>query len=141
MSEQFNNEEVTATLTLDDDTELECGIIGVFEVDGKEYIALLPVDDETVLIYEYTEKEDGDMELGLIEKYRNIDTKQVKLYNDSLGDTSIELQPEEPVCAQELYGEIDKMIQQILTDENTDIAAMVKKANDDFQKNYLNNLD
>ena len=57
----------TMTLTLDDDTELECGIIGVFEVDGKEYIALLPVDDETVLIYEYTEKEDGDMELGLIE--------------------------------------------------------------------------
>ncbi len=81
------------------------------------------------------------MELGLIEKYRNIDTKQVKLYNDSLSDTSIELQPEEPVCAQELYGEIDKMIQQILTDENTDIAAMVKKANEDFQKNYLNNLD
>ncbi len=81
------------------------------------------------------------MELELIEKHRNIDTKQVKLYNDSLNDTSIELQPEEPVCAQELYGEIDKMIQQILTDENTDIAAMVKKANDDFQKNYLNNLD
>jgi len=57
----------TMTLTLDDDTELECGIIGVFEVDEKEYIALLPVDDETVLIYEYAEKEDGDIELGLIE--------------------------------------------------------------------------
>ena len=46
------------TLTLDDDTELECGIIGVFDVDGKEYIALLPLEDETVLIYEYNEKED-----------------------------------------------------------------------------------
>lgn len=80
-------------------------------------------------------------ELELTEKYRNIDTKQVQLYNDSLNDTSIELQPEVPVCAQELYGEVDKMIQQILTDENTDIAAMVKKANEDFQKNYLDNLD
>lgn len=89
---------------------------------------------------------DGDneyrkLELELTEKYRNIDSKQVKLYNDSLSDESIELQPEEPVCAQELYGEIDKMIQQILTDKNTDIAAMVKKANSDFQVNYLNNLN
>ena len=56
----------TMTLTLDDDTELVCGILGVFEVDGLEYIALLPEDDDTVLIYEY--KEDGDeVELSLIE--------------------------------------------------------------------------
>lgn len=33
----------TMFLTLDDDTEMECGILGVFEVEGlegKEYIAL-----------------------------------------------------------------------------------------------------
>ena len=54
------------TLTLDDDTELNCGIIGVFEVDGIEYIALLPEDDDTVLIYQYNE--DGEeVELSLIE--------------------------------------------------------------------------
>ena len=56
----------TMTLTLDDDTELTCGIIGVFEVDGVEYIALLPEDDDTVLIYQYNE--DGEeVELSLIE--------------------------------------------------------------------------
>ena len=56
----------TMTLTLDDDTELNCGIIGVFEVDGIEYIALLPEDDDTVLIYQYNE--DGEeVELSLIE--------------------------------------------------------------------------
>ena len=52
----------TLTLTLDDDTEMECGILGVFSVDGiadKEYIALLPLEDETVLLYEYKENEDG----------------------------------------------------------------------------------
>ena len=52
----------TLTLTLDDDTELECGILGVFSVEGledKEYIALLPLEDETVLLYEYKENEDG----------------------------------------------------------------------------------
>ena len=56
----------TMTLTLDDDTELNCGIIGVFEVDGIEYIALLPEDDDTILIYQYNE--DGEeVELSLIE--------------------------------------------------------------------------
>ena len=59
----------TMFLTLDDDTETECGILGVFEVEGlegKEYIALLPLEDETVLLYEY--KEVGDeIELNVIE--------------------------------------------------------------------------
>lgn len=59
----------TITLTLDDDTELECAVLGVFDVEGiegKEYIALLPVEDETVLIYEYSENGD-EVELTLIE--------------------------------------------------------------------------
>lgn len=59
----------TMFLTLDDDTEMKCGILGVFEVEGlegKEYIALLPLEDETVLLYEY--KEVGDeIELNVIE--------------------------------------------------------------------------
>ena len=59
----------TMFLTLDDDTDMECGILGVFEVEGlegKEYIALLPLEDETVLLYEY--KEVGDeIELNVIE--------------------------------------------------------------------------
>ena len=67
--EHEQEEMETVTLTLDDDTELECAILGVFDVEGiegKEYIALLPLEDETVLIYEY--KEDGeDIELTLIE--------------------------------------------------------------------------
>ena len=43
----------TMTLTLEDDTELQCAILGIFDVEGiegKEYIALLPEEDETVLI-------------------------------------------------------------------------------------------
>ena len=59
----------TLTLTLDDDTELECGVLGVFAVEGiegKEFIALLPLEDETVLLYEY--KEVGEeIELDSIE--------------------------------------------------------------------------
>lgn len=54
-------------LTLEDDSELECGILGIFEVEDKSYIALIALDDEEqILLYEYLE--DGDeFELGQIE--------------------------------------------------------------------------
>ena len=60
----------TMTLTLEDDTELECTVLGVFEVEdieGKEYIALLPQEDETVLLYEYKELDNDEIELNSIE--------------------------------------------------------------------------
>ncbi len=60
----------TITLTLDDDTELECFVVGIFDVEGiegKEYIALLPQDDDTVLLYEYKELENDEIELNTIE--------------------------------------------------------------------------
>ena len=71
MSEQNYNEEVTVTLTLDDDTELECAVLTIYEVDGKEYIALLPMDeaeneDGEVFIYRYAEV-DGEPTLENIE--------------------------------------------------------------------------
>lgn len=60
----------TMFLTLDDDTELECAVLGVFDVEGiegKEFIALMPLEDETVLLYEF--KEVGDeIELNVIEE-------------------------------------------------------------------------
>ena len=71
MSEQNFNEEVTVTLTLDDDTELECAVLTIYEVDGKEYIALLPMDeaeneDGDVYLYRYSEV-DGEPTLENIE--------------------------------------------------------------------------
>lgn len=35
----------TVTLTLADDSVIECAILTVFKADGKEYIALLPLDE------------------------------------------------------------------------------------------------
>ena len=64
----------TMFLSLDDDSEMECGILGVFVVEGivgKEFIALLPLGDdedeeENVLLYEY--KEVGEeIDLDVIE--------------------------------------------------------------------------
>ena len=40
----MENEALTVTLTLDNDEELECAVLTIFETAGQEYIALLPLD-------------------------------------------------------------------------------------------------
>ena len=60
------NEENYLTLEFDDGVELECEIMGVFEVNGKEYIALLP-DDGTDDVYLYGYKEIGEEEFEIID--------------------------------------------------------------------------
>ena len=55
------------TLTMEDDTELNCIVLGVFEFEGKEYMALLPEnDDQRVFFYHFSE-EDGGINLENIE--------------------------------------------------------------------------
>lgn len=39
------NEAITVTLTLDNDQELECTVLTIFEAEDREYIALLPLDE------------------------------------------------------------------------------------------------
>ncbi len=84
--------------------------------------------------------ESNKLKTELREKHRGIPFENTKLYNDSLTDESIELRVEEPVCAQELYSVIDGLLQEILSNENADIPALVAQAQKDFQRNYLNNL-
>lgn len=67
------NEEITVTLTLDNDETLECLVLTIFEVDEQKYIALLPLDEDgensegEVFLYRYFEPEDGEPELDNIE--------------------------------------------------------------------------
>ncbi len=70
-NEEINNEEQdieTITITLHDNSEMECHIIGIFDALEREYIALLPVGEEEALIYRYTEDEDGEVILDIIEE-------------------------------------------------------------------------
>lgn len=54
-------------VTLDtEDGEIVCRILTIFEVDGKDYIALMPLDDQgndnaegAVYLYGYSENEEG----------------------------------------------------------------------------------
>lgn len=63
----------TITLTMEDDTEVACAILTVFPLDKKEYIALLPLDDQgknndgEVFLYAFSKTEQGDPILANIE--------------------------------------------------------------------------
>lgn len=72
MNENMNETPATVTLTLDDDTELECLVLTIFPAGDKEYIALLPMDsaeDEEgeVYLYRYEEDAEGTPSLSNIE--------------------------------------------------------------------------
>ncbi len=73
----------------------------------------------------------------LIDDNANADPNHVKLYNEAVNDPSIEIQPEEPVCAQDLYALLDGCIQEVLTNKDADPAKLIAQANESFQKNYL----
>ena len=54
------------TLEFDDGAEVECEIMGVFDFNGKEYIALIS-DDGTDDVYIYGYKEVGEDEFELVD--------------------------------------------------------------------------
>lgn len=64
--------EMTVTLTLDDGNECKCLVLTIFEAGGRDYIALLPMDDDIaeegeVFLYRYLEDEDGNPDIENIE--------------------------------------------------------------------------
>ena len=75
-------EVMTVTLTLDDDSVVECEVITIYEANGKDYIALLPLNEKgesesgDVYLYRYTE-ENGEPSL------ENIEDDETKLNNRS----------------------------------------------------------
>ena len=57
------SEDQILTLSFDDGESFDCGIMGIFEVEGKDYIALEALDgSEDVYLYGYKPTED-DFEL------------------------------------------------------------------------------
>ncbi len=65
MADKYDEAEYI-TLEFDDGQEIECEVMGIFEVEGKEYIALIP-DDDTDDVYLYGYKELSEEEFELID--------------------------------------------------------------------------
>ncbi|MBQ8857557.1 MAG: DUF1292 domain-containing protein [Lachnospiraceae bacterium] len=94
-NEELSMEVDIITLTLDDDTEVECEVIGIFEAEGREYIALVPVEEDEesdLYIYRYSEDEEGNPVLDNIESDEEFE--KVGVAFDELLD-SLELDDEE----------------------------------------------
>lgn len=86
-----NNEELDQiTLTLEDNTELVCDVIAYFPCDGKNYVALLPVDDpdSDFFLYRYEERGD-DIELFDIEDDDEFDAAS-DVFDEMLDDAEFE---------------------------------------------------
>ena len=75
MAKNFDtpDEDMTVTITLDDDTDIECDVVTILTVEEKDYIVVLPkdtngrFDEDEVWIYGYDENpEDPDEEPQLI---------------------------------------------------------------------------
>lgn len=74
------------TLEFDDGKSVECEIQGVFDLDGKEYIAVLPEDGtDDVYIYGYKEVGDDEFELVDIEDDEEF-KKVVEEYDNIMGE-------------------------------------------------------
>jgi uncharacterized protein YrzB (UPF0473 family) len=66
-------DDIRVTLELDEG-ERECTILTIYEVDGQDYIALMPLEEDgsvpdegEVYLYRYAEDADGLPEIGFIE--------------------------------------------------------------------------
>lgn len=89
------------------------------------------IPDEEFSIYEKAER---DEQLKQVRKpYVNVDKT---IWNTSFSD-ELKLKAEEPVEAQQLYAALSPLIQEVLMNENADIPALVKTANENFQKDFL----
>ena len=67
-NEEFDDDAEYITLQFDDSEDIECEILGIFDFEEKEYIALLPQDgSDDVYIYEYKEIDDEEFDLIDIE--------------------------------------------------------------------------
>ena len=89
--ENFDDEPMIVTLEFEEDdggvSEVETEVMGIFEVDGKEYIALIPDDDsDDVYIYGYVEV--GDDEFDLLDIEDEAEFEKVVKEFDTLMDVA-----------------------------------------------------
>ncbi len=81
-----NDEVVTVTLTLDDDSEIECDVITILTAGKRDYIALLPTEGPdagkgTVYLYRYIEVRGEEPTLENIE-----DDEEYELASDAFDE-------------------------------------------------------
>ena len=69
----------------------------------------------------------------VVTEFQNVDNR---LYSDyyAMVSKAANLKSEEPILAQDLYGELTKALQAVLTDRNADVPALLETAQRNFQR-------
>lgn len=73
----FDATDLTISLELEDGAEMECDVLVRFPIDGQQYIALAPCDDEdfdNIYLYRFAEDKDGEPVLTNIESDEEYET-------------------------------------------------------------------
>lgn len=79
----------------------------------------------------WVDQEILDAEADVIKEYGNVDTKMFQSYYDAT--TAGGLRTEEPGLTQDMYAELTKVLQAVLTDKDADTAALMETANTNYQ--------
>ena len=98
-------DDLFVTLELEDGTEIETQVITIFEVEGQDYIVLIPEDqveeeEGEVYIYRYFESEDGEPGLDNIEteeEFEMVSEIFDQLVEDGEFDEEIEVEASDDV--------------------------------------------
>lgn len=85
----------------------------------------------------WVSKDRTDKEIEIRKEFTNVNHKD---YEDYYGFEGVKIRPEVPVCCQELYAVLDKCIQEIQTNKDVDLDALIKKSVGDWQSNHLDNI-
>lgn len=74
-----------------------------------------------------------DAQDKVVKENSNVDDKMYKSYFDAIGKDG-NLRLEEPGSAQDLYSELAKVIQAVITNKDANVAELMKQANTNYQK-------
>ncbi len=72
-----------------------------------------------------------DAEAAIVEEYGNVDPKMYESYFEATSSAGLRL--EEPGSTQDMYAELTKVLQAVITDKDADVAALMNTANDNYQ--------
>lgn len=68
-----DHDQLSVTLTLEDDSEIVCPVIDIFDINGQQYIALLHPIDQNALLYRFNENDNDTINIAAIEDEKEFD--------------------------------------------------------------------
>ena len=72
-----------------------------------------------------------DAEAAIVEEFGNVDPKMFDSYFEATSSDGLRL--EEPGSTQDMYAELTKVLQEVLTNKDADVAALMETANTNYQ--------